>query len=74
MTFWHKIDDSTDCCGSISPKIVLIFPKNFLNIRFDAIEKQSSVNLSRHGSKSYTSVAPGDSKIGFYREGEDTTY
>ena len=43
-------------CGSILPKTVLILLKNFLNFRFDAIEKQSIINLFYYKSKSYAYV------------------
>ena len=52
-------------CESISPKITLILSKNFLNFWFDVIEKQSIINFSRYGSKSYTSVVLGDSEVTF---------
>ena len=48
-------------CGSISPKTVLIFPKNFLNSRFDMVEKQSTIYFNSYRSKSYASIVPGDS-------------
>ena len=40
----NSFDDSMGrqnlwCCGSISPKTVFIFYKNFLNFRFDEIEE-----------------------------------
>ena len=45
--------DSTDCqnlwcCESLSPKTILILSKNFLNVWWDEIEKQSIINLSRY--------------------------
>ena len=53
--------DLTDCqnlwnCGSISPKTVLIFSKNFLNFWFNEIEEQSIINLSYYRNKSYALV------------------
>ena len=56
--------------GSISTKTILILCKNFLIRGFDAIEKQSIVNLSRYGSKGYTSVVLGNSGITFLGEGD----
>ena len=44
---------------------------NFLNLRFNAIEKQSIINLSCYRSKSFASVVLGDSMVTFLREGED---
>ena len=51
---------------------VLILSKNFLN--FDAIEKQSIINLNRFGRKGYVSVVRGDSQVTFLGEGEDATF
>ena len=45
------------------------FPKNFLNFRFDTVEKQSILNLSNYKSKGYASVVLGDSEVTFLREG-----
>ena len=59
------------CCGSISPKTIFIFPKNFLNFRFDEVEWQSIVNLSRYLSKGYTSVFHGHSEVTFFVKKED---
>ena len=35
-------------CESISVKTVLIFPKNFLDFKFDMIEKNGIINLSSY--------------------------
>ena len=77
--FYANYYDSTDCpslqcCGSISPKTILILSKNFLNFWFNAIEKQSIIDLSRYGSKSYASVVLGVSKVTFLRNGEDSAF
>ena len=61
----YTFDDLADCqnmlsCGSISLKTVLIFHKNFLNFRFDRIEKQCFINFSSY-SNSYTFVVLCDS-------------
>ena len=53
----YPFDDLTNSqnlrsCGWISPKTILIFPKNFLNFRSDRIEKQGIINLSSCNSKS----------------------
>ena len=48
VRIWH--------CGLISPKTILVFPKNFLYFRFDKIEKQSIINLTSYKSKNYISV------------------
>ena len=45
--------------GSVFLKAILIFPKSFLDFRLDMIEKQSIINLSSYGSKSYASVVGG---------------
>ena len=38
-------------CWSISPKTIPIFPKDFLNLLSDTIEKQGIINLSSNNSK-----------------------
>ena len=48
------------CSGSISPKAILIFPKNFLNFRLVTIKKYVIINLS---SKGYASVVLSDSDV-----------
>ena len=58
-------------CGSISPKTILILPKNFLKFRFNAVEQQSIVNLSHYGSKGYALVVLGNSKVTFLKEKKD---
>ena len=58
---------------SISPKSVLILPKNFLNFRLDTIEKQGIINRSSYSSKSHVSeVFFYDSEITFLKE--DTAF
>ena len=54
--------------GSSSPKTVLIFPKNFLDFRFDTVEKESIINLNSYRSKSYATVVLNDSEINFFEE------
>ena len=54
----HFFDNSTDhqdqrYCRSISPKAVMIFPKNFLDFRSDTTETHGIINLSSNISKSY---------------------
>ena len=60
--------------GLISPKTMLIFPENFLNFRFDMVEKQNIVNLSSYRSKSYASVVLSYSEVNFLGEGEDAVF
>ena len=43
-------------CVLITPKAILIFPKNFLDFGLNTIKKQDIINLSSYRSKSYTSV------------------
>ena len=48
--FHFYSDDLADCqnprgCRVITLKVVLIFPKNFLNFGSDMIEKQGIINL-----------------------------
>ena len=52
----------------------MIFPKNFLDFRFNRVEKQSIINLSSFSSKSYVSLVIGDSEIIFVGEGEDSAF
>ena len=40
----------------ISLKVVLIFPKNFLNFWLNMIEKQRIVNINSYSRKSYAYV------------------
>ena len=59
-------------CGLISLKTVLIFPKNFLHLWSDTIEKQGIINFS-----SYDSYALGilsDFKITLSQERKDGSY
>ena len=55
-------------------KTVLIFPKNFLNFRFDMVEKYSIVYFSSYRSKSYASAVLDDFEVTFLREEEDATF
>ena len=52
-------------------KAILIFPKNFFNFSFNAVECQIIGNLSCYGSKSYTPVFLGNSEVIFLGETED---
>ena len=52
----------------ISTKAILFYPKNFLNFRFNAVELQSIVNFRRYGSKGYTLVVLGNSRVTFLGE------
>ena len=56
------------CCGLVSLKIIMIFPKNFLDFRSDTVEKQSIINFISYRSKSYTFPVLGDSEVTFFRE------
>ena len=56
------------CCWSISPKPILIFPKNFLNFRLHTVEKQNIINLSSYNSKSQASVILSDFELDFVKE------
>ena len=71
----NSLDDSTDChnlwcCESISPKTVLIFPANFLNFRFNTVEKQNKILLSSNRSKSSASVVLDHSAVNFFEKGK----
>ena len=75
----NSFDDSTDCKNlwcyvSISLETDLIFPKNFLNFRFYAIEKQSIISLNRCRGESYAPVVLDDSEVPFLWEGEETAF
>ncbi len=48
---------------SISPKAVLIFPKNFLGFRLDTIEQRGFLKLSNYNSNSYAFVVLSDSEV-----------
>ena len=61
-------------CRLISPKTVLFFPGNFLDFRFDMIEKQSIISLSNDRIKSYTSVVLCDSEVTFLEEGKNAAF
>ena len=75
----YSFGDSTNCqnlknYGSISQKIVLIFPEKFLNFRSDTIEKQSTINLDSYIYKSNASVVLCDSEVTFLWEGKDVAF
>ena len=75
----YIFNDSTDwqnlwSCGSISPKAVLIFPKNFLDSRSDTIDKQGIINFSSYNSNSYAFLILSDSKVNFLGEGDDAAF
>ena len=75
----YSNDDSMDSqnlspCGSISPKAVLIFPKNFLDFRSDTVEKQGIIKLSSYSGKIYTSVVLSNSEVTFLGEGNDAAF
>ena len=61
-------------CGSISSKNILIFPYDFLNFRFDAIQFQGTVNLSCYESRGYASVILDHHKVTFLGKREDATF
>ena len=67
------MDSQNLWCGSISPKVILVLPKYFLNFRFYVVELQSIVDLGRQGSKGYTSVILGYSEVTFLVERDDAT-
>ena len=50
------------------------FHKYFLNFKFDAIEKQSTMNFNRYRNKSHASVVLGVSEVTFLKEGDDTAF
>ena len=47
---------------------------NFLNFWFDAIKKQSFINLSQYGSKCYALVVLGNSMVTFLEAGKDAAF
>ena len=53
-------------CGSLSPKTVPIFLKNFINFRLDTNEKQGILKLCSYSNKSYTVMFL---KSPFFRKG-----
>ena len=59
---------------SVSPKSILILPKNFLNFWLGAVQLQSIINFSRYGSKGYTSVVLCNSEVTFLGEKEDAAF
>ena len=56
------------CWGLISPKTILLLLKKFLKSAYYVVEKLSIVHLSCYGSKGYTKVLLGNSKIAFLGE------
>ena len=52
------------CCGSISPKVVLISFKNFFDFS-DTIEKQDMIILNGFRFKNYNSLVLCDSEVTF---------
>ena len=52
-------------------KTVLISPKNFLNFKFDTVEKLSIINLCSYNNESY---AFGDFEAIFLREVDDAAF
>ena len=59
------------CCGSVSPKAILIRPENFLNFRFNTFELRSIVNLGSYGNKDQTPVVLGYTVVTLLAERED---
>ena len=55
----------------ISPKTILIFPKNFIDFWFDTVEKQNIINLSH---ESYASIVLNNSQVAFLGKGEDAAF
>ena len=58
-------------CGSISPKTLLIFPKNLLNFKFNTVEKQ---NIDSFSSKSYACVILSVSEVYVGGWGRDAVF
>ena len=53
----------------------MIFPKNFLNLKMNMIEKQGIINLSSDSSKSYASAVLSDSQVAFFfKKGENAAF
>ena len=63
-----------DAVDRFPPKIILIFPKDFLSFWFDVIAKQSIIYLRRDRRRNYTSVVFGDSEVTFLSEGENAAF
>ena len=63
MRLWIAFSDSS--------KTVLIFPKNFLDLRSDTIEMQVIINLSGYSNKHYAIVVLNDSDGTISGEGKD---
>ena len=61
----NSTDSQNLWCGSIVLKSILIFKNNFLDFRFDTIEKQGIINLSSYGTKSKACVVLSDSDVAF---------
>ena len=68
---WHEVLQrfvrlsKSECCGSITPKKVFIFPKNAHNFWFGAIEKQNIITPRHYGNNSYDLVVLADSEVTF---------
>ena len=76
LRFVHKHQKNlADCqnswCVLISTKAILVFPKDFCNFWFNVVEFQSIVDFHHYGSKGYTPVVLGNSKVNFLGERED---
>ena len=56
---------------SISPKTLLMFLKNFLDLQSDTIKKQVFMKLSSNVGKSYEPVVFSDFEVSFLWEGMD---
>ena len=59
--------------GSFSLKGVLIFPKNFLDVELDTIEKRNIINIRSYRSQSYASLVLSDSDVVFLEKEKDAT-
>ena len=51
------------CSESLSPKFIFILSKNFPNFWYDAIEKQSIINLSRDRNNGNAFIVLDDSEV-----------
>ena len=56
------------------PKLLIFFPKNFLNFNSDMIEKQGIIKLGSYSNKSHASVVLSDSRSPFLGKGEDAVF
>ncbi len=61
------------CCGSISLKNILIFPKNFVRFSLDTNEKQSVIKFNCR-SKGFAFVVLSDFAVTSLREREDAAF